>query len=110
RELIDNAHNADPSRAADGRAEELVYADRVEDWVVRLVPGASSLLRLAARCQHLERWSVPRGDFPVGKAGYHAWRKTLYKLQAQRARELLLEAGVSAEEANEVALWVAKTN
>lgn len=110
RELIDIAHAADPSRSTDGRAEELVYADRVENWVVRLVPEASALLRLAARCQHLERWSVPRAEFPAGKAGYHAWRKTLYKLQAARARELLLEAGVSAAEADEVALWVSKTD
>jgi len=28
--LIDAAHDADPSRAADGRAAELAYADRME--------------------------------------------------------------------------------
>ena len=42
---LDAAHAADPARAADGRPAELVYADRVEAWVVRLVPGASPLLR-----------------------------------------------------------------
>ena len=75
RELIDAAHTADPKRTADGRPAELVYAERMETWVVRLVPEASSLLRLAARCQHLERWSVPRTTFPEGKAGYLAWRR-----------------------------------
>jgi tRNAThr (cytosine32-N3)-methyltransferase len=109
RELIDQAHAADPQRAADGRAAEFVYAERMEAWVARLVPEASELLRLAARCQHLERWSVPRASFPLDKPGYHAWRRSLYTRQAERARELLLQAGVPAAEAAEVATWVSKT-
>ena len=109
RHLIDTAHAADPVRAPDGRAAELVYADRVEAWVGRLVPAASPLLRLAARCQHLERWSVLRATFPEGKAGYLAWRRSLYIQQAERARGLLLAAGVPASEAADVATWVSKT-
>lgn len=109
RSLIDAAHEADPTRAADGRAAELVYGERVEAWVVRLVPDASPNLRLAARCQHLERFRTPRTTFPEGKAGYLTWRKSLYTKQAERARALLLEAGVSAAEADEVATWVSKT-
>jgi tRNAThr (cytosine32-N3)-methyltransferase len=109
RQLIDAAHAADPTRAADGRAAELVYAERMEAWVARLGPDASPLLRLAARCQHLERWAVPRATFPEGKAGYLTWRKSLYTKQAERARELLLAAGVSADAAAEVATWVSKT-
>lgn len=109
RALIDAAHAADPARSADGRAAELVYADRIEAWVVRLVSDASPLLRLAARSQHLERWSVPRASFPEGKAGYLAWRRSLYTKQAERARALLLAAGVPAAEAADVATWVSKT-
>ena len=109
RQLIDAAHAADPKRTADGRAAELVYAERMESWVAKLGPEASPLLRLAARCQHLERWIVPRASFPEGKAGYLRWRQSLYVKQAERARELLTEAGVSAAEANEVATWVSKT-
>jgi tRNAThr (cytosine32-N3)-methyltransferase len=109
RGLIDAAHDADPKRAPDGRATELVYADRMEAWVARLVPGAAPILLLAARCQHLERWSVPRTTFPDGKAGYLKWRQSLYKKQAERAKELLLAAGVPAAEAEEAATWVAKS-
>src|SRR3954469_21586673 len=101
RQLIDSAHSVDPNRAMDGTPAELAYADRMEHWVGRLVPNAPPLLRLAARCQHLERWTVPRATFPDGKAGYFAWRKSLYRKQAERARELLLHAGVSAREADE---------
>jgi len=109
RELIDVAHAADPTLTADGRPAELVYAGRIEAWVARLVPEASPLLRLAARCQHLERWSVPRASFPEGKVGYLTWRKSLYGKQATRAKELLLAAGVSSTEAEEAATWVSKS-
>ena len=109
RASIDTAHAADPKLTSDGQSAELIYADRMEAWVVRLVPAATPLLRLAARCQHLERWLVPRTGFPEGKAGYLTWRRSLYKKQADRAKELLLQAGVAAAEADEVSLWVSKT-
>ena len=57
RELIDAAHAADPKRAPDGRAAELVYAERMEAWVIRAAENATPLLRLAARCQLRTRWS-----------------------------------------------------
>lgn len=109
RELVDAAHAADPARTPDGRPAELAYADNMERWVGRIAPGAGALLLLAARCQHLERWQVPRASFPDGKAGYLAWRRSLYTRQAERARELLLAAGVPAEPAQDVATWVAKS-
>lgn len=109
RKLIDAAHAADPNRTPESGPAELVYADRMEAWVARLVPDATALLRLAARSQHLERWTVPRNTFPMDKPGYHAWRRSLYTKQAERAHTLLLGAGVSPEEAAEVATWVSKT-
>jgi tRNAThr (cytosine32-N3)-methyltransferase len=109
RESIDAAHSADPQHSADGRPAELGYAERMESWVVRLAPDAPPVLRLAARCQHLERWSLPRASYPEGKAGYLAWRKSLYHRQADRARELLVGAGVDDREAVDAANWVAKS-
>lgn len=109
RELIDAAHAADPKRTADGRPAELVYADRMETWAVRAAAEPTDLLRLAARCQHLERWLVPRATFPEGKVGYLKWRQSLYKKQADRARELMLQAGVPSADADAAATWVSKT-
>jgi tRNAThr (cytosine32-N3)-methyltransferase len=106
--LVDAAHAADPNKAADGRPAELVYADRMENWVARIAPDADPVLRLAARCQHLERWSVPRNSFPMDRPGYLAWRRSLYAKQAGRARQLLLDAGVPAKEAEDAATWVSK--
>jgi hypothetical protein len=108
RELIDAVHGGDPNRTPDGRPAELAYADRMEAWVARISPGAEPILRLAARCQHLERWTVPRSSFPLGRPGYLAWRTSLYGKQAERASQLLLHAGVSAGEAADAATWVAK--
>ncbi|MBC8041758.1 MAG: DUF4202 domain-containing protein [Opitutaceae bacterium] len=109
RQLIDSAHAADPALTPDGRPAELVYADRVEAWVMKLVPETSADLRLAARCQHLERWLTPRATFPEGKVGYLNWRRSLYVKQADRARELLLTAGLATSSADDVHTWVSKT-
>ena len=106
---IDSAHASDPKRAENGQAAERVYADRMEGFITSLNPAAPMILRLAARCQHLQRWSVPRASFPLDKIGYHAWRKSLYIKQASQARELLLSAGVVASEADAVYDWVSKT-
>jgi len=110
RALIDAAHDADPTRSEDGRAAELVYANRIEAWVARLVPDASPPLLLAARCQHLERFLTPRSTYPEGRTGYLKWRQFLYKKQAERARELALEAGLPAAEADQIARSVSKTD
>ncbi len=109
RALIDSAHAADPTRAPDGRAAELVYGERIEAWVVRLVPDASPALRLAARAQHLERWLTPRHTYPEGKAGYLTWRRSLYNQQAARAKALALEAGVAEADTVDIATWISKT-
>ena len=109
RESIDAAHSADPHRTFDQKPAELIYADRMEAWAALVAAEPSPLLRLAARCQHLERWLVPRSSFPEGKAGYLAWRKSLYTKQAERARTLLLDAGVPASDADAVATWVSKS-
>lgn len=109
RKLIDAAHAADPERLEGDLPAELVYADRVEAWVKRLDPSATEILKLAARCQHLERWSLPRADFPKDRPGYLKWRSTLYQKQAERARELLVAAGVPDDEAELARKWVSKT-
>jgi tRNAThr (cytosine32-N3)-methyltransferase len=110
REAVDQSHAGDPRRDAAGQALELLYADNMETWLLRLDPSAGELLRLGARCQHLERWTTPRESFPMDKTGYHAWRRHLYKEQADKARRLLLASGVSAEEADQVHTWVSKTD
>jgi len=72
---------------------ELVYAEWLTNWVLRLCPQASEELRLAAHCQHLCRWMVPRDSYPMTRAGYLRWREGLKKFHAEKAGEILREVG-----------------
>jgi len=74
---------------------ELIYAQWLTDWVLKLCPGASEELRLAARCQHLCRWKIPRNSYPMDRPGYLKWRADLKRFHAERAGEILREVGCS---------------
>jgi hypothetical protein len=76
---------------------ELVYARWLTDWVNRLCPQASEALRLAARCQHLRRWAIPRESYPMTRAGYLKWRQDLKQFHADKAGEILRETGYPDE-------------
>jgi hypothetical protein len=76
---------------------ELLYAQRLTGWVLRLCPEASEELRLAARCQHICRWEIPRHSYPATRAGYLKWRADLKKFHAQKAGEILGELGYSED-------------
>lgn len=93
---FDRENARDPNQIVDGgipRPHELVAAERVARWVDRLAPDASEALRLAARCQHLRRWEVPRATYPEGRIGYLEWRKALARFHAERASEILRAEG-----------------
>lgn len=75
------------------RPHELAYAERLTEWVLRLCPAASEPLQLAARCQHLCRWMIPRQSYPMGRAGYLRWRTALKSFHAQKAGEILRAVG-----------------
>lgn len=107
RAAIDAVHAEDPERR-DGRPAELVYADAVEAWMVRLQPEADPVLRLAARAQHLQRWTLPRSTYPMDRAGYHRWRIEQYRRQGALARSLCSGAGMDEAEAGRIEELVAK--
>lgn len=75
------------------RPRELAYARWLTEWVMKLRPDASKELRLAARCQHLCRWKIPRASYPMTRTGYLQWRTELKKFHAQKAGEILREVG-----------------
>ncbi len=95
-EAFDRLNSEDPKRIDDAgvmRPRELVQAERLTAWVEKVDPQASVALRLAARCQHLCRWKIPRADFPEGRTGYLAWRKDLSRFHADEAERVLRDVG-----------------
>jgi len=83
----------DDANARDPMGRELPYAQRMTEWLEKLEPAASEALKLAARSQHIRRWEIPRSSFPMDRAGYLNWRKTLYEFHAEAAARILGEVG-----------------
>jgi len=95
-EAFDNENSKDPnSDMSAGKAvpKELLYARRMTEMLDKFAPDASEPLKLAARCQHLERWMIPREEYPMNRPGYLSWRNDLKKYHADRAGNILLDVG-----------------
>lgn len=95
-DLFDAANAADPNQEMlDGKAipKELLYAQRMSEMLERFAPDAVDAMKLAVRGQHLERWKIPRSNFPMDRTGYLMWRTSLYKYHAETAGRLMKEAG-----------------
>ena len=56
-------------------------------------PTLNETVQLAARCQHIRRWTIPRGDYPEGRAGYRQWRTDLAAFHADTAAGILGDVG-----------------
>ena len=111
--LIDAANSEDPNQvSADGKdwPKELLYSERMTDMLGRYKADADDAMKLAIRAQHIQRWKSPRNAYPMDRIGYLKWRKDLYKIQADNAADLLLEAGYDAEIISRLRNAVAKKN
>lgn len=93
---FDQANADDPNRELVDGAEqprELVYARRMTATLERFAPDAPEAVRLAVRCQHIRRWTVPRDTYPEGRDGYRRWRTDLARFHAETAGAILREVG-----------------
>jgi hypothetical protein len=96
---IDAFNADDPKRTTiDGKdtPEAVHYARSMTAWIERLDPSASEALRLAARAQHIGRWTIPRNRYPEGLAGYSRWRRDLARYHGETAGKILQDAGYDA--------------
>jgi hypothetical protein len=110
---IDAANSGDPNEVADGgvnRPAALVYGERMSATLERLYPDASELLRLGARAQHIQRWTVPRSNFPMDRAGYLQWRNHLKRLHADWTGEIMGRCGYGNAEITRVQSLLRKEN
>jgi hypothetical protein len=93
---IDEANAQDPNlERLDGQdfPKELLYGRRMSATLAMFAPEADDAVKLAARAQHVQRWKIPRSDFPMDRKGYLAWRQKLYGMHAELAGEILREVG-----------------
>lgn len=104
---IDAANDADPDHSEGAPAARL-YGERMTAELLRRHPGAPDTLRIAARGQHIERWTSPRAGYPDGKEGYLAWRRDLAAFHARRLAEIMQAQGYDAEDAEAVGRMVRK--
>lgn len=91
---IDAANSADPKSVdVDGvpRPANLVYGIRMSAELESFAPDASEPLRIAARGQHIERWIIPRAQYPMDRQGYHRWRLALRDHHAARLAAILAD-------------------
>lgn len=96
---IDAANSADPrTEFADGAGwpVELLYSQRMSACLDALYPGASAALKIAARGQHIGRWQIPRTSYPLGRAGYHAWRNACREHHAALVASIMERHGFGA--------------
>jgi hypothetical protein len=97
---FDRANAEDPNLETSGGQtfpREWLYARRLTEWVLKLSPEASEALLLAARCQHLCRWMIPREKYQMNRPGYLRWRQELKQFHAQKAGEILSQTGYPPE-------------
>ncbi|EGE08563.1 glutamyl-tRNA synthetase [Trichophyton equinum CBS 127.97] len=114
---IDDVHSKEPKAGQEQNwtpgedeqiPDELHYANRMTEYLLQHDSNPSELLRLAVRAQHLQRWEVPRADYPMNRMGYLSWRTAQKKRQATHAEEICLSCGYSTEEAARVGALVRK--
>jgi len=110
---IDAANAEDPrTELVDGMPQprELLFAQRVYEWVCKIVDDPSEELLLSARAHTLRRWMIARDQYPRNRAGYHKWRKALAQFHAKEAEAILQDVGYPDEIIQRVRDFVTRSN
>jgi hypothetical protein len=80
----------------------------MSEELLSLAPDASPLVQLAVRAQHLERWKIPRSDYPHGRRGYLTWRREAAHRHGVRLSEIARRVGYNSDETARLAKLVRK--
>ena len=93
---FDAYHDKDPNtKMENGNVypKELLYACRMSERLAKFAPEADEAVQLAARCQHIGRWEIPREKYPMDKKGYLQWRNEEKMRHARIGEQILTDAG-----------------
>lgn len=108
---IDAANAEDPNLidvAGQREPAERVYGQRMSAVLADVYPDASEALQLAARAQHIRRWSVPRETYPMDRTGYLRWRTDLKRKHADMAADIMRAQGYGEAEIARVGALIRK--
>jgi hypothetical protein len=108
---FDSYNSNDPNKEDyNGKSypKELLYAIRMSERLDLFKPGSPDYLKLAARCQHIGRWEIPRSSYPMDKKGYLQWRNTLKFHHAKIAGDILTTCGYDSETIEKVKFLLLK--
>lgn len=95
-EAFDAYNSQDPNLETDGGEsfpKEVLYARRMTRRLAAFAPEAPEHIQLAARCQHIGRWEIPRNRYPMDRKGYLMWRNELKRHHASIAEQILKSCG-----------------
>lgn len=73
--------------------KEVLYALRMTERLSLYSPSAPEYVLLAARCQHIGRWEIPRKNYPMDRKGYLQWRNQQKLHHCEIAEPILKECG-----------------
>lgn len=108
---IDQANSSDPNQERSNGKEypkELLYSQRMSECLLDFEPHASESLQLAARAQHICRWTIPRESYPMDRKGYLQWRTELKRFHAEKSEEILIQSGYDQDTVNHVKSLILK--
>lgn len=89
-------------------SKEVLYAERMSARLNQFYPAAPEYLKLAAHCQHIGRWEIPRESYPMDKKGYLQWRNVLKTHHAKLAEQVLISCRYDEETIEKVKFLLLK--
>ena len=110
-EKFDAENSRDPNKEIVNEMEypkELLYAQRMTERLLKFNPDASETVQLAARSQHVCRWTIPREDYPMDRKGYLIWRTELKEFHADKAAGILQDCGYDKDTIDHVKSLIRK--
>jgi hypothetical protein len=108
---IDLENSKDPNQEnfeGEQYPKELLYSQRMTEKFLEFNPNASQELQIAARAQHICRWEISRGEYPMDRVGYLKWREELKKMHAKKTSVILEKVGYNEDFINRVAFLIQK--
>lgn len=77
--------------------KELLYGQRMTDMLIEYTDSPSLAMQIAARGQHIQRWAIPRTDYPMDRKGYLKWRTELKLMHGEILSDLLSQNDADQE-------------